>query len=85
MKVANKQWVWLLQSGEERRPTFYIRNDYAGPVEVEVDFADHENVRSTPELPKRFVIVSGQSDTLFEIGGINQQFRLIYFLEKTDT
>jgi len=44
MKVANKQWVWLLQSGEERQPTFYIRNDYAGPVEVEVDCADHENV-----------------------------------------
>ncbi|CAA9889635.1 Peptidase M23 [Candidatus Methylobacter favarea] len=73
MKAANKQLVWLLQSGEERQPSFYIRNDYAGPVEVEVDFAEQENVRSTPELPKRFVIESGKSDTLFEIGGINQQ------------
>ena len=73
MKVANKQLVWLLQSGEERQPTFYIRNDYVGPVEVEVDFAEQGNVRSTPGLPKRFVIEPGQSDTLFEVGGINQQ------------
>jgi murein DD-endopeptidase MepM/ murein hydrolase activator NlpD len=62
-----------LQSGEERPPTFYIRNDYAGPVEVEVDFAEQKNVRSDPPLPKRFVIEPGQSDTLFEISGINQQ------------
>jgi murein DD-endopeptidase MepM/ murein hydrolase activator NlpD len=72
MKVAPKQRVWLLQSGEEQRPKFYIRNDYAGPVEVEVDFTEQENVRSTPELPRRFVVESGESDTLFEISGINE-------------
>ncbi|MDD5412111.1 MAG: M23 family metallopeptidase [Methylobacter sp.] len=72
MKAAPRQLVWLLQSGEERQPNFYIRNDYAGPVEVEVDFTEQENVRSTPELPRRFVIESGKSDTLFEINGIDE-------------
>ena len=39
LKAAPKQLVWLLQSGEERHPRFYIRNDYAGPVEVEIGFS----------------------------------------------
>jgi len=72
MKVANKQRVWLLKTGEERQPKFYIRNDYAGPVEVEVSFAEQENARSAPELPQRFVVAPGESDTLFEVGGINE-------------
>jgi len=72
LKVAPKQLVWLLQSGEERHPKFYIRNEYAGPVEVEVNFTEQENVRSTPELPRRFVVEPGKSDTLFEINGINE-------------
>jgi murein DD-endopeptidase MepM/ murein hydrolase activator NlpD len=72
MKAAPKQLVWLLKSGEERQPRFYIRNDYAGPVEVEVDFTEQENVRSTPELPRRFVVEPGKSDTLFEVSAINE-------------
>jgi len=72
MKVAPKQLVWLLQSGEERHPQYYIRNDYAGPVEVEVEFSERDNVRATPDLPGRFVIEPGKSDTLFEVGGINE-------------
>lgn len=36
MKVADKQRVWLLKTDGERQPKFYIRNDYAGPMEVEI-------------------------------------------------
>jgi len=72
IKAAPKQLVWLLQSGEERHPQFYIRNDYAGPVEVEIDFSERDNVRATPDLPNRFVVEPGKSDTLFEVGGINE-------------
>ncbi|HEY8218875.1 MAG TPA: M23 family metallopeptidase [Methylobacter sp.] len=72
MKVAPKQLVRLLQSGEERHPQYYIRNDYAGPVEVEVEFSERDNVQATPDLPGRFVIPPGKSDTLFKIGGINE-------------
>ncbi|WAK02667.1 peptidoglycan DD-metalloendopeptidase family protein [Methylobacter sp. YRD-M1] len=73
MKVASKQRVWLLKSGEERQPKFYVRNDYAGPVEVEVSFAERKNVRSTPALPQRFIIAPGESDTLFEVGGMSDK------------
>ncbi|MGZ4991088.1 MAG: peptidoglycan DD-metalloendopeptidase family protein [Methylobacter sp.] len=73
LKVAPKQLVWLLHSGEERHPQYYIRNDYAGPVEVEIDFIDQENVQVTPNLPRRFVVGPGKSDTLFQVSGINEQ------------
>lgn len=72
MKAASKQWVWLLQSGEEQHPQYYIRNDYAGPVEIEIDFTEKDNVRTTPDLPKRFIIDPGKSDTLFEVSGVNE-------------
>lgn len=81
LKVASKQLVWLLQSGQERKPQFYIRNDYEGPVEVEVNFSEQENARTTPALPKRFVIEPGQSDTLFEVGGIDQNQSWRYTLQ----
>jgi murein DD-endopeptidase MepM/ murein hydrolase activator NlpD len=72
LKVAPKQLVWLLQSGEERHPNYYIRNDYAGPVEVEIDFTEQDNVRATPDLPRLFVIEPGASDTLFKIESVDE-------------
>ncbi|MFZ2406083.1 MAG: peptidoglycan DD-metalloendopeptidase family protein [Methylobacter sp.] len=72
LKAAPKHLVSLLQSGEERHPRFYIRNDYAGPVEVEIDFSERDNVQATPDLPRRFVVAPGTSDTLFEISGIDE-------------
>jgi murein DD-endopeptidase MepM/ murein hydrolase activator NlpD len=72
LKVTPKQLVWLLQSGEEHHPKYYIRNDYAGPVEVEIDFTEQNNVRATPDLPRLFVIQPGESDTLFEINPTNE-------------
>lgn len=72
LKVAPKQLVWLLQSGEERHPQYYIRNDYDGPVEVEIEYTEQENVQATPDLPRLFVIESGKSDTLFQINPINE-------------
>ncbi|MGZ5070991.1 MAG: peptidoglycan DD-metalloendopeptidase family protein [Methylobacter sp.] len=73
LKAAPKQFVWLLQSGEERHPQYYIRNDYPGPVEVEIDFTDRDNVNSTPALPRRFTVEPGKSDTLFQINPIDEQ------------
>lgn len=72
LKAAPKQLVWLLQSGDERHPQYYIRNDYAGPVEVEVEFTERDNVRATPDLPRRFVVEPGKSDPVFEIAGVNE-------------
>ena len=72
ISVAAKQRVWLNQIGEKRQPEFVIRNDYFGPVEVEVAFAQHENVRATPVLPRKFVIAPGVSEPLFGLGAINE-------------
>jgi len=72
LKVTSGQIISLLQSGEEHHPKYYIRNDYAGPVEVEIDFTEKENVQATPDLPRLFVIEPGISDTLFEINAIDE-------------
>lgn len=72
LKAAPTHLVTLLQSGDERHPQFYILNAYAGPVEVEIDFSERDNVQTTPDLPRRFVIPPGKSDTLFEASGIDE-------------
>jgi murein DD-endopeptidase MepM/ murein hydrolase activator NlpD len=72
LKVSSKQLVQLLQKGEERHPQFYIRNDYSGPVEVEIEFSQQNNVTATPGLPRRFVVQPGESNTLFKVSGINE-------------
>lgn len=72
LKVAPKQLVWLMQSGTEQHPHFYIRNDYVGPVEVEITLAEGENVQTTPSLPKRFVVGPGESGTLIDVSGIDE-------------
>lgn len=68
---APKQWVWLLRSGDKQHPRFFIRNDYAGPVEVEIDFTEQNNIQAKPDLPRRFVVAPGKSDTLFEINPLD--------------
>ena len=72
INVAAKQRVWLNQIGEKRQPEFVIRNDYFGPIEVEIAFSEHENVRATPVLPRKFVISPGVSLPLFGLGAINE-------------
>lgn len=73
MKAAPKQqFVWLQHSGDERHPQYYIRNDYPGPVEVEVVFTERVNVKAEPDLPQRFVVEPGNSDTLFTVSGLDE-------------
>ncbi|MGR9085687.1 MAG: peptidoglycan DD-metalloendopeptidase family protein [Gammaproteobacteria bacterium] len=71
LKVAPRQMVRLIQSGEDRKPAYAVRNDYAGPVEVEIDFAEAANARATPELPVRTGIAPGVSDPLFETAAVD--------------
>jgi len=82
ISVEAKQRVWLKQIGEKRKPEFVIRNDFFGPIEVEVVFAKHQNVRSTPPLPKKFVLAPGVSQPLFALGAIDEyqgwQYSLSY-------
>ncbi|MFU8790359.1 MAG: peptidoglycan DD-metalloendopeptidase family protein [Methylobacter sp.] len=73
IKAAPKQVVSLLQAGDKQHPQFYIRNDYPGPVEVEINFSDRDNVKASPELPRRFVVEPGTSPTLFEANAVDGQ------------
>ncbi len=82
LKAAAKQRVWLEKSGDKTSPEFFILNQYPGPIEVAVDWAEHDNVIAVPELPRRFVVESGKSGTLFKVSGNGQarssQFTLQY-------
>jgi murein DD-endopeptidase MepM/ murein hydrolase activator NlpD len=40
----------------ESEPTFFVINEYRGPVEIELKLAKSYNVASFPPLPKRFVV-----------------------------
>lgn len=71
VSVEAKQRVWLNQIGEKQKPEYVIRNDYFGPIEVEVAFSQQKNVKAAPSLPQKFVIPSGVSQPLFGIGAIN--------------
>ncbi len=72
LKVGNKRRVWLLKTGKEKQPEFYVRNDYHGPIEVELKFDQFENVSSVPVLPDRFVIPTGRSESLLKVGAVNR-------------
>ena len=71
LKPLRKRRVWLEKTGSERNPEFYIRNNFHGPVEVEVKFTENENAISNPVLPQRFIVQPGVSNTLFAIGGVD--------------
>jgi hypothetical protein len=46
---------------------FTIRNDYFGPIEVEVTLAEQTNVQASPALPRKFVVQPGVSKPLFAL------------------
>ncbi|MGZ4998765.1 MAG: peptidoglycan DD-metalloendopeptidase family protein [Methylomonas sp.] len=72
LKPAPAQRVWLEKSGDKASPNFFILNHYPGPIEVEVDWGEHDNVIAIPELPRRFVVEPGQSGILFKVEGAGQ-------------
>jgi len=73
LKVEAKQRVWLKREGESRSPQFVIRNDYFGPIEVEVALIKQVNVQTEPKLPNKFVLQPGTSKPLFSVGALNER------------
>ena len=65
---APKQRVWLKKFADKDSSDFYVLNQYPGPIEMEVIWSSHDNVTATPDLPLRFVVEPGKSNTLFKIG-----------------
>lgn len=81
LKVGQKRYIWLEKTGDKHHPQYFIINKYYAPVEVEVTFTQQQNIQSSPPLPKRFTVESGQSNTLFELGAINVKKAWGYGLE----
>ena len=81
LKATNKRFIWLQKKGNKHQPEYFIINNYQAPVEIEVKLRQAKNAVSTPRLPKRFIIQPGQSDTLFQITGINKYKPWEYSLE----
>lgn len=81
LKAATKRHVWLEKKGSKQKPEYFVINKYLGPVEIEVVLSQKQNVYSKPELPNRFIVQPGQSDTLFQMVGINELKSWRYTLE----
>jgi len=71
LNVEPKQRVWLNKIGKKRSPEFVIRNDYFGPIEVEVVLSEQDNVQAKPGLPRKFVVQPGTSSSLFGLGALD--------------
>ncbi|AMK76648.1 MULTISPECIES: M23 family metallopeptidase [Methylomonas] len=67
LKAASPKRVWLEKTTDQLRPSFFALNAYPGPIELAVDWRERENVSANPDLPRRFVVESGQSDSLFSL------------------
>ncbi|WP_225616395.1 M23 family metallopeptidase [Methylomonas albis] len=67
LKAASPKRVWLEKTADQLRPSFFALNAYPGPVELAVDWRERENVSANPDLPRRFVVESGQSGSLFSL------------------
>lgn len=67
LKVSGKQRVWLEKSGDPGNPDFFVINQYPGPIEVAVNWGEHDNVTASPDLPHNFVVAPGTSSTLFKV------------------
>ncbi|MCK4842742.1 MAG: M23 family metallopeptidase [Methylococcales bacterium] len=83
LKAGTKRHVWLEKRGDKKTPEYFVINNYHGPIEVEVSLVKARNVDSNPQLPNRFVVPYGKSDTLFQMRGINQYQSWSYSLQYT--
>jgi murein DD-endopeptidase MepM/ murein hydrolase activator NlpD len=81
LKVEPKQRVWLNQMGKKHSPEFVIRNDYSGPIEVEVVLSEKINVQAKPALPRKFVVQPGTSSPLFGLGALDEYQSWQYSLQ----
>ncbi|MCX7097086.1 MAG: M23 family metallopeptidase [Methylococcales bacterium] len=71
LDVDPKNRIKLYNSGSKDQPNFYVYNDFAGPAELEISFSTQQNTYSIPELPRRFVVMAGKSEVLFQVRAID--------------
>jgi len=82
LKATRKRYVWLKKTGAKDQPQYFVINHYLAPIEIKLEFRQHHNVISTPVLPRRFTVQSGQSYSLVTMRAIDEfkswQFGLQY-------
>lgn len=54
--------------GNKNQPRYVFTNRYYGPMQVRVDVAKAENLKSEPPLPATFVLDTREETQLFELG-----------------
>lgn len=67
LKAEHQQRVWLMRSDIEGKPAYYVRNDYPGPVEIEISLEQQQNTNSQPQLPARYILPPGKSKPLLHL------------------
>lgn len=82
MPADPKPMVSMRKLGLEREPEYSFINNIWGPVELELELYDAQNVNSEPALPARLVLAGQTEKTLLKIKaadpGESFSFRLAY-------
>ena len=59
--------VSIENKGSDANPEIVVHNLYAGPIQIEFDIIERENITISPELPLKFVIPARKESKVFSI------------------
>jgi len=71
----------IRQAGSEREPLWLFENRTHGPLSIRVDFAEHSNVVSYPELPHVFLLPARAERELVAVGALDARQSWRYRLQ----
>jgi len=67
-----KRKVSLVHRGTKERPVVMAVNDYDGPVELQITWAEQKNVQSSVAFPARFVVPPRQETELTRLAPVQE-------------
>ena len=70
--------VFVDNKGSEKEPDIYVNNLYAGPIEIEFNILERENLDLTPELPLRVVLPAMIDRKIFSIRPLRKKRKWRY-------
>ncbi|MEM7209431.1 MAG: M23 family metallopeptidase [Pseudomonadota bacterium] len=76
----NKKKINIRQVGTRENPVFQVQNLLGGPIEIQFELTEADNILAEPSLPRSFVIEGGETKRLFSLGPENpdQRWRYAY-------
>ncbi|MGV6853489.1 MAG: peptidoglycan DD-metalloendopeptidase family protein [bacterium] len=81
IKVESSSLVKLIPRGTAENKSYWVVNQYYGPVEVRLSFARSSNVRSTPSMPVQRIIPSRGDVELVNIIQANKSLPASYTVQ----